>query len=77
MDLEVLRSPRAAGLTAAISLWVVMFTLGLLHEMGTIYILFGGDAPSNPMVHSTNDWLFALVPFVVTTGLAEAVLRLR
>ncbi|MFB6143918.1 MAG: hypothetical protein ABEJ98_01270 [Candidatus Nanohaloarchaea archaeon] len=77
MELEVMESPRRAAVVAAVSLWVVMYTLGFLHQAGGIYVLFGGEAPGSPLLHATNDWLFGLVPFAVTTALAEGVLRFR
>jgi hypothetical protein len=65
------------GLIAAqiAALWVAVFTLGLTHEMGVNYVLLGGTAPSNPLVHATNDTLVALVPYLAALGVAEGIAR--
>ena len=57
------------------ALWVAVFTLGLTHEMGVNYVLFGGTAPSNPLVHATNDTLVSLLPYLATIGVAELIAR--
>ncbi|MFB6167516.1 MAG: hypothetical protein ABEJ43_01575 [Haloferacaceae archaeon] len=61
--------------TQVAALWVAVFTLGLTHQMGVNYILLGGTAPSNPLVHATNDTLVSLVPYLLTLGLGELLLR--
>ena len=57
------------------ALWVAVFTLGLTHQMGVNYVLFGGVAPSNPLVHATNDTAVSLVPYLLVLGAGELVLR--
>lgn len=57
------------------ALWVAVFTLGLTHEMGVNYVLLGGTAPSNPLVHATNDTLVSVIPYLLTIGIGELVLR--
>ena len=72
---------RLAGTTKGLiiaqiaALWVAVFTLGLTHEMGVNYVLLGGTAPSNPLVHATNDTVVSLVPYLATLGVAEAIAR--
>jgi hypothetical protein len=65
------------GLIAAqvVALWVAVFTLGLTHEMGVNYVLLGGTAPSNPLIHATNDTVVSLVPYLATIGVAEVIAR--
>lgn len=57
------------------ALWVAVFTLGLTHEMGVNYLLVGGTAPSNPLVHATNDTVVSLIPYLATLGVAEVIVR--
>jgi hypothetical protein len=57
------------------ALWVAVFTLGLTHAMGVNYILVGGTAPSNPIVHATNDTLVSLIPYFLAIGIGELLLR--
>lgn len=57
------------------ALWVAVFTLGLTHELGVNYALVGGTAPSNPLVHATNDTVVSLIPYLVTLGVAEVIAR--
>lgn len=58
-----------------VALWVAVFTLGLTHEMGVNYALLGGTAPSNPLVHATNDTVVSLLPYLLTIGVGELVSR--
>lgn len=57
------------------ALWVAVFVLGLTHEMGVNYVLLGGTAPSNPLVHATNDTAVSLIPYLATFGIAELIAR--
>lgn len=54
---------------------MAVFTLGLTHEMGVNYALLGGTAPSNPLVHATNDTVVSLLPYLLTIGVGELVSR--
>lgn len=58
-----------------VALWVAVFTLGLTHQMGVNYVLLGGTAPSNPLVHATNDTVVSLLPYLLTIGVGELVSR--
>lgn len=58
-----------------VALWVAVFTLGLTHEMGINYVLLGGTAPSNPLIHATNDTAVSLLPYFLTIGIGELVSR--
>lgn len=75
MELSVGSSARALVAAQIVALWVAVFTLGLTHEMGVNYVLVGGTAPSNPLVHATNDTVVSLVPYLLTIGVAELVAR--
>jgi hypothetical protein len=57
------------------ALWVAVFTLGLTHQMGVNYVLVGGTAPSNPLLHATNDTVVSLLPYLFTLGIGELLLR--
>lgn len=57
------------------ALWVAVFTLGLTHEMGVNYVLLGGTAPSNPLIHATNDTAVSLIPYLATIGIGELIAR--
>lgn len=57
------------------ALWVAVFTLGLTHQMGVNYVLLGGTAPSNPLLHATNDTVVSLLPYLFTLGIGELLLR--
>lgn len=57
------------------ALWVAVFTLGLTHEMGVNYLLLGGTAPSNPLIHATNDTVVGLIPYLLTLGIGELIVR--
>lgn len=74
-ELSVGSSARTLVVAQIIALWVAVFTLGLTHEMGVNYVLLGGTAPTNPLVHATNDTVVSLVPYLLTIGVAELVAR--
>ncbi|MFB6176963.1 MAG: hypothetical protein ABEI99_07460 [Halobaculum sp.] len=75
MHLRLGNSARALVVAQIAALWVAVFTLGLTHEMGVNYVLLGGTAPSNPLVHATNDTVVSLLPYLATVGIGEAVVR--
>lgn len=75
MTLELGSSSKALLVAQIAALWVGVFTLGLSHEMGVNYVLVGGTAPSNPLIHATNDTVISLIPFLGTVGIAEVITR--
>lgn len=75
MELNLGNSSKVLLVSQIAALWVAVFTLGLSHEMGVNYVLFGGTAPSNPLIHATNDTVIGLIPFLGTIGIAELINR--
>jgi|APHM01.1.fsa_nt_gi hypothetical protein len=75
MTLQLGSSSKLLLIAQIAALWVAVFTLGLSHEMGVNYVLVGGTAPSNPLIHATNDTLIGLIPFLGTVGIAEIIAR--
>lgn len=75
MPLRVAMSTKGLLIAQIAALWVAVFTLGLTHEMGVNYVLLGGTAPSNPLVHATNDTVVSLLPYLATLGIGEVVAR--
>lgn len=75
MALELGSSTKALLVAQIAALWVAVFTLGLTHEMGVNYVLVGGTAPSNPLLHATNDTVMSLIPYLATVGIAEVIAR--
>ncbi|MFB6190804.1 MAG: hypothetical protein ABEJ64_00070 [Candidatus Nanohaloarchaea archaeon] len=55
-----------SGISGAVALWVSTFVLGFLHGQGMLM-----PEPSNPLVHTTRDWLIGIVPFLVSFYLVE------
>jgi hypothetical protein len=56
------------------TLWVAVFTLGLTHQMGVNYVLVEATAPSNPLLHATNDTVVSLLLYLFTLGVGELLL---
>ena len=69
------RTTKGSIVARIAALWVAVFTLGLTHEIGVNYVLLGGTAPSNPLVHATNDTVVALIPYLATLGIEEPIAR--
>ena len=73
--MRLAQTTRGLVIAQIAALWVAVFTLGLTHEMGVNYVLLGGTAPSNPLVHATNDTAVSLIPYLLTLAVGELVAR--
>ncbi|MFB6128002.1 MAG: hypothetical protein ABEJ79_12015 [Halolamina sp.] len=75
MRVNLAHSAKRLVAAQIVALWVAVFTLGLTHEMGVNYVLLGGTAPTNPLVHATNDTVMSVIPYFAALGVGEVVSR--